>query len=217
MVDALSLPTERRFILTLLSRKEERTDLMRVQLYVYDLHGSNDLFSSFGLGFYHSSVVVEGLEYSYAPDVGMYDTSPLSAPPNAVFKGSVDMGEFQGGKARLAKALDSLRRRFRPDAYDVLSNNCNNFADALVFELVGKHVPSWVNRAAQLGTCVSCLRPPIKAHASGETSFQPFGGQGYSFEQPPTNRMNERTTGGDSVDRRNKMGAAALRRIDAHA
>lgn len=97
-----------------------------VVLNVYDINEANELLSSMGLGFYHSGVEIvfeERREYSYAPQVGIYDSSPRSVP-NAFFRGAVELGQFDGGREALIRAIDSLRSRFTPTGYDVISNNC---------------------------------------------------------------------------------------------
>lgn len=41
---------------------------------------------------------------------------------------------------------------FGEGEYDVVRNNCNHFCDEFAFALVGKRIPSWVNRAATIGS-----------------------------------------------------------------
>ncbi|KAJ8603506.1 hypothetical protein CTAYLR_005120 [Chrysophaeum taylorii] len=200
---------------------------MRVALNVYalrDFNEANEFLSSVGLGFYHSGVEIDGREYSYAPNVGIYDTSPRSVP-NAVFRGTVEMGQFEGGRATLADAIDSLRARFTPSGYDIMTNNCNAFADALVFELTTAHVPPWINRMALLGSCVACLlprhllKPPdglpapsrgTTVSANTTTSFQAFQGTGYSMAAESAGAASPSPT-----DLSAKIRAATLRRLDA--
>ena len=52
-----------------------------------------------------------------------------------------------------------LRTEFGPEAYNLITKNCNHFANALVYTLLAKQIPTYVNRLANLGSFVSCLLP----------------------------------------------------------
>ena len=63
------------------------------------------------------------------------------------------LGNFIGSLPEVRRILNEMREgAFAEGAYDVVRKNCNNFCDEFVFALVGKRIPSWVNRAATLGT-----------------------------------------------------------------
>ena len=63
------------------------------------------------------------------------------------------LGDFIGSVPDMRRILNGMREgAFAEGAYDVVRKNCNNFCDEFVFALVGKRIPSWVNRAATLGT-----------------------------------------------------------------
>jgi hypothetical protein len=53
-----------------------------------------------------------------------------------------------------------LRNEFGPNSYNILTKNCNHFAAALVWSLLRRPIPSYVNRVAYLGSCFKCLIPP---------------------------------------------------------
>ena len=59
----------------------------------------------------------------------------------------------------LRKALDDLRIAFGPNDYNIIRKNCNHFANAMCFKLLGKAAPGYVNRLADVGVCCDCLLP----------------------------------------------------------
>ena len=82
-----------------------------------------------------------------------------------------------------------LRDEFGPDRYNLIKRNCNHFANALVWRLLGRTIPGHVNRLADFGVCFSCLLPkkllegaPVGPNAgggsSGSSGFQVFGQPG---------------------------------------
>lgn len=70
---------------------------------------------------------------------------------DAVFAYALDMGDCYMTGQEIATAVDTLRREFAGENYHILEKNCNHFSDALCKRLVGKGVPSYINRAAWLG------------------------------------------------------------------
>ena len=78
-----------------------------------------------------------------------------------------------------------LREDFGPDRYNLIRRNCNHFANALVWRLLGRAIPGHVNRLADFGVCCSCLLPkklleeaPVGPNAGGgggSSGFQVFG------------------------------------------
>ena len=55
--------------------------------------------------------------------------------------------------------ISRLRTRFSRGSYDLLTKNCNVFSDALCKELVGKNIPSWINRLARTGNKIDSGKP----------------------------------------------------------
>lgn len=121
-----------------------------VKLNVYDLHDGNNMLHSIGAGFYHSGIEVNGYEYSFSPS-GVSRTSPR-LPVFGTFREQIVIGEIQGGMTTFNTALNSIRRRFEPGAYHIVSLNCNHFTDALCWELFQQHIPEWINRVARVGS-----------------------------------------------------------------
>jgi deubiquitinase DESI2 len=55
--------------------------------------------------------------------------------------------------------ISMLRTRFPQGSYDLLTKNCNIFSDALCKELVGRNIPSWINRLARTGNKIDSGKP----------------------------------------------------------
>ena len=130
----------------------------KVFLNVYDLSPANDYLCAVGLGLHHSGIEVSGSEYSFASGAGVFQATPRDAP-GARFRQQYELGAFEGGSPALHKALDVLRDDFGPHDYNLIRRNCNHFANALVWKLLGKTLPGHVNRLADIGVCCSCLLP----------------------------------------------------------
>ena len=118
--------------------------------------------SSVGFGLCHSEIEINGLAFCYGGDPnnsgsGVMQMSPLSAP-GAVYKESFLMGVVQDQKFLYA-TLDELKRTFVAKEYSLVSQNCNHFADALCWRLLGKRIPSYINRLARVGSWVKFILP----------------------------------------------------------
>mmetsp|Transcript_33188 Transcript_33188/g.80286 ORF Transcript_33188/g.80286 Transcript_33188/m.80286 type:complete len:300 (+) Transcript_33188:18-917(+) len=162
----------------------------KVILNVYDLSAANDFLYSVGMGIHHSGVEILGREYSFASGGGIFDSSPKDAP-GAQFREAIELGTFEGGSSEVQSAISDLRDDFGPDRYNLIRKNCNHFANALVWRLLGRSIPGHVNRLADCGVCCSCLLPkklleeaPVGPNAGGGSSgggssgFQVFGRPG---------------------------------------
>ncbi|KAL7684854.1 putative PPPDE putative peptidase domain-containing protein [Plasmopara halstedii] len=129
-----------------------------VMLNIYDLVEANDIMAPLGLGIYHSGVEIAGEEFSYASGAGIFSTSPRQAP-GAKFRESINMGVFEGSPHEAHRLAYSLSTDFEGTTYNLFSKNCNTYADALCQLLLRKPIPSYINRAAYLGSFLSCLMP----------------------------------------------------------
>jgi len=155
-----------------------------VELVLYDIsHGASRLFSHALLGrqfeaIYHSSVLVFGTEFWYGGQV--FENEPpidpqTFGPPladsleqlqesvyNSDLK-TVHLGSTLATLFELREFLqESMKSKYRPDNYDVLTNNCNCFSDDVVQYLTGKGIPEAVRRLPELVMSTSgaqLLRP----------------------------------------------------------
>ena len=176
-----------------------------VYLNIYDLHQANEYLHPFGIGAYHSGVEVGGKEWTFAggPGAGIFYHTPRDAPGDqAKYRESIELGEITNYVERVARAKAELDPEFGEEDYNILTRNCNHFANALVNKLTGQNIPGYVNRLAFMGSFFSCLMPrdmqnqaPVNSqedpssssllHARGQSStlsnFEPFQGQGYKL------------------------------------
>jgi len=155
-----------------------------VELLLYDIsNGISKKFSTVLLGksfeaIYHSAVLVFGDEYWYGGEV--FRTEPpnteLFGPPLDhscthlaqstyypdlhVVPLGYTLTTLEEFHTFLAK---SLMVKYTPEAYDVLSHNCNNFSDDAVNFLTGEHIPDEVRNLPQLvmGTPTARLLRPF--------------------------------------------------------
>lgn len=204
----------------------------KVYLNVYDLSPMNDYLYHVGFGLHHSGVEILGKEYTFAGGAGIFDHSPREAP-GAKHRERLELGIFEGTSADVSNIISDLRTQFGPDKYNLITKNCNSFANAFIWALLRKTIPSHVNRLADLGNCCSCLIPknllensPVgDSNSSTNTSsgYQVYGGQGRISSSGPTNSQMMRpsftgvgnTLGGPSVNNRdnNNDGGMGIRNI----
>lgn len=203
-----------------------------VYLNVYDLHTANRYAHTFGVGVYHTGVEIAGNEYTYAGGAGIFAMSPKVAP-GAVFRESIRLGNLVDAPGALRRALDILRPDFGPDDYSLVKNNCNHFANALVMELLGKPIPSYLNRLASFGSFFSCFLPadmtsqaPVNQEGGGgggaaypsvqryvgapTPTYTAFGGEGMRMSQGPVKSARNES----EIEKREMIRQATLARME---
>jgi deubiquitinase DESI2 len=214
-----------------------RRSTTKVYLNVYDLAPVNECLHPVGLGMYHTGVEVLGSEYTFASQAGVFQHTPKEVP-QAVFREQVYMGDFDGGHIELKLIVDAIGdEQFGPNDYNILNRNCNHFASTLCLKLVRKSTPSYINRLADIGNCLSCLIPkqflqqaPVDKQTDDES--KPFLLKGPMNRGGPMQvtlgtmafsgtgtvlggRGNSTVSNNDSLtDRREKARAAALARLE---
>lgn len=57
--------------------------------------------------------------------------------------------------------ISELRQYFQGTEYHVMKKNCNCFSASFVQKLLGKEIPGYVNRMANIGSYFSCLVDPM--------------------------------------------------------
>ncbi|KAB7501130.1 Desumoylating isopeptidase 2, partial [Armadillidium nasatum] len=94
----------------------------------------NEYTSSIGLGVFHSGIEIYGTD-------------------KAIHLGHTDFAEED-----VKRIVVELGKEFRGDRYHLMNKNCNHFSSSLAQILVGKEIPTWVNRLAYVSSCVPFLQ-----------------------------------------------------------
>lgn len=176
-----------------------------VELVLYDIsYGASRLFSQAILGqkfeaIYHSSVLVFGTEFWYGGQV--FENEPPIDPKTfgpplsdsleelkpSVYNSSirtVHLGSTLASLSELRQFLQlTMKAKYRPDNYDVLTHNCNSFSDDVVRFLTGKGIPETVSRL-----------PELVMSTAGAKVLRPFLNKwlcGFEAERPKVKDLSE--------------------------
>jgi len=145
---------------TILVQREDTQDWCprgsQVVLNIYHLnsdwsnanHVSKELFGVGGA--FHAAIEVYGNEWSYGGD-GISCNEPRSHPVH-VYHESILLGETTLTAQQVRRLVTCMGRKWFGQDYNLLENNCCNFADSLSLKLVGDHIPAWVMRFPQLAS-----------------------------------------------------------------
>ena len=131
---------------------------MDVHLLVYDLsHGLARRMSMAMLGFqldavYHTSILIEGLEYVYQQSIRVITPGSFSGLGHPIER--ICLGRTELPHEVIIDYLNSVQDRFTPQAYDLFAHNCNTFTDEFSNFLLGKGIPDHITNMPQavLGT-----------------------------------------------------------------
>eukprot|EP00931_Biecheleriopsis_adriatica_P073637 TRINITY_DN47880_c0_g1_i1.p1 TRINITY_DN47880_c0_g1~~TRINITY_DN47880_c0_g1_i1.p1 ORF type:complete len:236 (+),score=41.47 TRINITY_DN47880_c0_g1_i1:65-709(+) len=125
---------------------------------------------------YHSSIIVDGDEYSFSKSGLVRARNYLSHKhlngPTLV----LPMGTSPVGGMDMAKAL---RNYFRPNTYDLLLKNCNHFSDCALHFMLGQRLPEKFKAAEELGASVEKNLGLVKMLSLGDYHPNP---QALSFD-----------------------------------
>lgn len=150
-----------------------------VTLQIYDLVDQ----TPFCCGFFHTGVLVRGVEWSFGGGGGIVGTPPrASVPDGCRFREALLLGYIENN-ADIARCLDRVRPDFQADTYNVVFKNCNDFSHRFCQELFrdqgGRGIPAYINRLAWWGR-----QWPVKLFVPG---YDPnLHGGGTSGTRPAT-------------------------------
>ncbi|KAG1051685.1 hypothetical protein G6F43_006124 [Rhizopus delemar] len=121
-------------------------------------------YYAFGIGIFHSGVEIGEKEYCFGghdvPNItGVFVVEPRVGIPELFLKRTIDMGQANLVDKEIEELLLRLSDEFTGPSYNLLNRNCNHFTERFVYELTQKYTPSWINRAARLGTMFPCVVP----------------------------------------------------------
>ena len=115
-----------------------------------------------GLGLYHSGIEINGVEWSYGGDPNNHGTGVFATPPltiqGAMYYQSYLIGTYDDSK-KLNQVLNEVKREFIASEYSLIGQNCNHFSEEFCKRLLGKRIPSYINRLARMGSWVNFLLP----------------------------------------------------------
>mmetsp|Transcript_100920 Transcript_100920/g.301067 ORF Transcript_100920/g.301067 Transcript_100920/m.301067 type:complete len:244 (-) Transcript_100920:55-786(-) len=167
---------------------------------------------------YHSSIVVNGEEFSFS-DAGITAAQNLLSHKNPQMPNNVpqvfDMGmsTYSGSQLRAA-----LERHFLPGTYDLLKKNCNSFSDAALFYLLHKRIDKKYRSLEQLGASAAGL---VQSASGGQYTPNPKA-QDFDLEKLIVEIDPEKVwttpgqaTGGTTASSAEAMRAARLARFSA--
>ncbi|KAK4485809.1 hypothetical protein RD792_008456, partial [Penstemon davidsonii] len=133
-----------------------------VYLNVYDLTSINGYAYWLGLGAYHSGVQVHGVEYAFGaheyPTTGIFEGEPKQCD-GFTFRKSIQIGWTDMTHEKVKGAMEKLAEKYRGDAYNLITKNCNHFCNDACINLTGNPIPKWVNRLARIGFFCKCIIP----------------------------------------------------------
>ncbi|CAA0816434.1 PPPDE putative thiol peptidase family protein [Striga hermonthica] len=133
-----------------------------VHLNVYDLYSVNGYAYWLGLGAYHSGVQVHGVEYAFGaheyPTSGIFEGEPKICD-GFTFRKSILIGWTDMSPEEVRGVMEELGEKYRGNAYNLITKNCNHFCNDACMKLTGNPIPNWVNRLARIGSLCHCIIP----------------------------------------------------------
>jgi hypothetical protein len=136
-------------------------------------------------GIWHTGVLAYNQEYYFG---GGVQTSPIGAfamQSSMMASHTLDMGTTTKTQQELESHLRSINHRFTQATYDLINNNCNNFADVVCQFLVGHGIPNHIVDLPRIVFATpggAMLRPMIEGMQNNirqqGTGMDPFGAHG---------------------------------------
>ncbi|KAF2321490.1 hypothetical protein GH714_000088 [Hevea brasiliensis] len=63
------------------------------------------------------------------------------------------------GPAEVRAVMEELAEKYRGNAYNLITKNCNHFCNDACIRLTANPIPRWVNRLARIGFLCNCVLP----------------------------------------------------------
>ena len=128
-----------------------------VSINVYNLRSrkTNNCLGIFGIGLYHTGVVIDNNEYAFGisenenEQDGIYSIEPGTF--NNDWKCNLLVCQIYLNNFEIDCILSKFRHEYYANEYDLIYNNCNHFTKRICKELCNYDLPRWINRAARVG------------------------------------------------------------------
>jgi len=124
-------------------------------------------------GLFHAGIEVYGGEWSYGfteeDRSGVSCIHPRTHPQHT-YKTTVPLGVTKLGSKEVADVCARMAREWRGNNYNLIHNNCQNYANALCQELGVARIPGWVDRIARAASAIDTTSKHVveQAHQTKE-------------------------------------------------
>ncbi|CAO1614262.1 unnamed protein product [Sympodiomycopsis kandeliae] len=175
----------------------------KVELYIYDLSRglasqlSRQLLGRHFEGVWHTSIVVHWTgnsspqEYFFGGALGIEITRPGGSHHGSPVQ-IMQMGETEIDYDTWNVILEDLRDRYRPEAYNLMNFNCNNFSNDVANILIGNDIPEHIT---SLPTDFQSALGGMMGNSQGLAGLGPSGGlQSSPFSAPTVGTSSQTPT-----------------------
>jgi len=141
-----------------------------VYLNIYHLSSINYIIQIIGLGFFHSTLEINNIEYSYSAtddeEVGIFKNRFIDEPKNIILKEKIYLGNTLFNDEQINEVLMLNIPYWLGKSYDPFLKNCNHFtyffARLLLNEIDLLNYPTYINRFTDYGIYFNAFYSPIK-------------------------------------------------------
>ncbi len=174
-----------------------------VQLAVYDLSRGMAIAMSQSLlgqridGIWHTGIVVFGKEYYFGGGIQVAPWGQFAQMNGLPASQVLDMGNTTKTQVEFETYLRSISSQYTHMTYNLITNNCNNFADAICKFLTGHGIPSHIVDLPRIVFSTpggAMLRPMIESMQNNirqqyGTGLDPFANAQSSSSAPSQNQI----------------------------
>lgn len=104
--------------------------------------------------FWMRKLAVHGVEYAFGAHeqatTGIFEGEPRKCE-GFTFRKSILIGWSEMSGAQVRGLMEQLAEKYRGNAYNLITKNCNHFCNDACIQLTGNPIPNWINRLARIG------------------------------------------------------------------
>lgn len=145
-----------------------------LKLNVYNLLNTNVL-NGLGVGFFHSAIEICGIEVAFGghdfDETGVYVIKPRSLH-GAQFYRSENIEDCYLSVEDIAETFLEAAIKWKGNVYDMIHFNCNDFTSEMCRKLVGKDIPSYVNRASRIARPFTKSKTTVQGDLANIIAYQ---------------------------------------------